>query len=165
MARAAIGIGAALFALAACGEDPPPAAAAPEPRAAAPAATAPTSPSASTTAGLPDACATPGVQKIALHVGALTKTPWGLELAYAVDEDDKLGPGYMFMLRHGERRWNTRRDAGNWTAPIMWRGFCWRGGAHPEKRARQIEIEMAPSCKDGKLVEVGECASVLASAR
>jgi hypothetical protein len=154
----------ALCALAGCGRDPSPTASGPDPGVASPTVTAPASPTVPASDALPTACATPGVQKIALQAGVITTTPWGLELTYAIDEDAKAGTGYMFLLRYGERRWNTRRDAGNWTAPIMWRGFCWRGGARPEKRASQVEIEMAPSCKDGQLVELADCAALLASA-
>jgi hypothetical protein len=163
--RTRIGITVALYALAGCGEDPPSAAAGPEPAAASPAVTAKVTPTVPGSDALPNACATPGVQKVALEAGVVTTTPWGLELTYAINEDDKAGPGYMFLLRHGARRGNTRRDAGNWTSAIMWRGFCWRGGARPEKRASKVEIEMAPSCKEGKLFEAGDCAAVLASAR
>jgi hypothetical protein len=163
--RAQIGITVTLCAVAGCGQDPPSAAAGPDPGAVSSAVTAPVTPTVPGTDALPNACATPGVQKFTLAAGVVTTTPWGVELTYAIDEDDKGGSGYMFLLRYGERRWNTRRDVGNWTSAIMWRGFCWRGGARPEKRASKVEIEMAPSCKEGKLFEAGDCAAVLASAR
>lgn len=156
-------LGLALCALAGSCQDPAPATAPAEPAAPSPAATAPSPQPAPGTDGLPNPCAKPGVQTVALQAGVITTTPWGLELTYAIDEDQKLGPGYMFLLKYGARRWETRRDAGNWTAAIMWRGFCWRGGARPEKRASQVQVEMAPSCKDGKLVELGDCSAVLAS--
>jgi len=152
----------ALCALAGCGEDPAPATATPEPATPAPAASAPPPQPEKSADALPDPCATPGVQAITVQAGVVLTTPWGLELTYAIDEDKKLGPGYMFLLKHGARRWETRRDAGNWTSAIMWRGFCWRGGARPEKRASQVQLEMAPSCKDGKLAELADCSAVLA---
>lgn len=80
-----------------------------------------------------------------------------------LDEDKKLGSGYMFRLRSGERRWETRRDNGNWTKKLTWRGFCWRGAERPERRALDVKIQIAPVCKDGKLQELGGCGDTLAS--
>lgn len=96
-----------------------------------------------------------------MQAGVIRKTPWGLELTYAVDEDEKRGPGYMFLLRSGSRRWETRRDSSNWTKKLTWHGFCWRGSDRPGRRAARVHIEMAPVCKDGKLVEVGGCGTAL----
>jgi hypothetical protein len=76
-----------------------------------------------------------------------------------VDEDKKLGSGYLFQLRSGERRWETRRSDRNWNSPLMWRGFCWRGAERPAKRALRLKVEVAPVCKDGKLQELGGCGS------
>jgi hypothetical protein len=149
-------------ALTGCSQDGTPAAAPaePEPQAApAPAAPAPKADAP------PDPCTYAGARTIALEAGVLTTTPWGLELTYAIDEDDKRGPGFMFLLRHGDRRWETRRDNSNWTAEMTWRGFCWRGGARPDKRAARVQIEMAPVCKDGKLITLGGCGDALASER
>jgi hypothetical protein len=92
-----------------------------------------------------------------IGVGVLTKTPWDLELTYALDEDAKRGPGFMFVLHSGIRHWETRRNSDNWTKPVMWHGFCWRGGAHPAMRAKHVQVQIAPLCKDGKLVETGSC--------
>ena len=164
MRPSALTLHVALCALAGCGSEPAPAPAAPEPVVPAPVAPAPSPQSAPSADALPNPCATPGVQTITVQAGVVLTTPWGLELTYAIDEDKKLGPGYMFLLKHGARRWETRRDVGNWTSPIMWRGFCWRGGARPEKRSSQVQLEMAPSCKDGKLAELADCSAVLASA-
>ena len=161
MRFSALTLHVALCALAGCGEDPVPASSPPAPLAPTPAATAQPPADAD---GLPDPCTTPGVQTITIEAGIITKTPWGLELTYAIDEDKKLGPGYMFLLKHGTRRWETRRDVGNWNSAIMWRGFCWRGAARPEKRDSQVQLEMAPSCKDGKLAELADCNAVLGAA-
>jgi hypothetical protein len=91
----------------------------------------------------------------------IKQTPWGLELTYAIDDDKKHGPGYMFLLRSGTRRWETRRDDSNWTQPLTWRGFCWRGGERPERRASRVKIDIAPVCKDGVLQELGGCGAAL----
>lgn len=88
------------------------------------------------------------------------QTPWGLEITYAIDEDEKLGPGYMFLLRSGTRRWETRRDDTNWTKPLAWRGLCWRGAERPERRASRVKIEMTPLCKDGQIQELAPCGKV-----
>jgi hypothetical protein len=85
------------------------------------------------------------------------QTPWELEYKYVVDEDKKLGAGYLFRLRSGERRWETRRSDRNWTSPLTWRGFCWRGAERPARRALRLQIQVAPVCKDGKLQELGGC--------
>lgn len=157
MARSVLVPIASLLFLTACGQDrPPPAAGAPEP---APAAPAP-KPSAEPEA--PSPCAMAAPQTIEIEAGVVKETPWGLTLTYAIDEDKKRGPGYMFLLKHGSRRWETRRDDSNWTAELTWRGFCWKGGPRPEKRASRLAIHMGPVCKDGKLVEMGGCGDTLA---
>ena len=152
------GLGVVCLLASACDEKPAPAAPSPPPTAPTPAA-APPKPAASAE-GLPNPCAKPSAQTIDLEAGVLTTTPWGHELTYAIDEDEKLGPGYMFLLKYGQRRWETRRDNGNWNNSILWRGFCWRGGARPEKRASHVQIMMAPLCKNGALVEMGDCSGV-----
>ena len=96
-----------------------------------------------------------------LSAGVMEKTPWGIDFNYVLDEDKKRGPGFMFQLRSGERRWETRRDNSNWTQPLTWRGFCWRGAERPERRAMRLKIQIAPVCKDGKLQELGGCGSAL----
>jgi hypothetical protein len=98
-----------------------------------------------------------------IEAGVIAKTPWGLELTYAVDEDAKRGPGYMFLLRSGDRRWETRRDRSNWSNRLTWHGFCWRGADQPERRAKRVRIEIAPVCKDGKLSELGGCGTALSA--
>ncbi|HET8931853.1 MAG TPA: hypothetical protein VFN67_00365 [Polyangiales bacterium] len=105
----------------------------------------------------PNPCDNPAPIKLALDVGSSQETPWGIEFRYLVDEDKKLGSGYQFQLRSGERRWETRRDNTNWNQPLTWRGFCWRGAERPAKRALRVQIEIAPVCKDGKLQELGGC--------
>jgi hypothetical protein len=162
MRPSALTLQVALCAFAGCGDDRLPASAPPAP--VAPTPTAPAPQLAASADGLPNPCLTPGVQTITIEAGVVTKTPWGLELTYAIDEDKKLGPGYMFLLKHGPRRWETRRDVANWNSVNMWRGFCWRGGKRPEKRDSQVQLEMAPSCKDGKLAELADCNAVLGAA-
>jgi hypothetical protein len=89
-------------------------------------------------------------------------TPWELEFRYGIDDDKKRGPGFMFLLRSGERRWETRRDNNNWTRPLTWRGYCWRGAERPtDRRATRLKIQIAPVCKDGKLQELGGCGTAL----
>src|SRR5690349_6688307 len=61
-----------------------------------------------------NACAAPQPQTLTLELGVTKSTPWQLDVAYAVDDDRKLGPGFLFFLHQGERRWETRRDAHNW---------------------------------------------------
>jgi hypothetical protein len=95
-----------------------------------------------------------------LDLGVSLQTPWALELSYAIDDDRKLGPGYMFLLTSGARRWQTRRNSDNWTRSIMWRGYCWRGVGRPGLRAARVQVEIVPLCKDGKLVEMGSCGAV-----
>lgn len=107
--------------------------------------------------GAPSPCDNPAPIKLELEAGTSKETAWGLEFRYVVDEDKKLGSGYLFQLRSGERRWETRRDSTNWNQPITWRGFCWRGAERPAKRALHLQIEVAPVCKDGKLQELGGC--------
>ena len=100
----------------------------------------------------------PEVHTLDLALGVNTRTPWQLELSYAIDDDRQLGPGYMFLLHSGERRWQTRRDLNNWTRTTMWRGYCWRGVGRPGLRASRVKIAVAPLCQDGKLQELGQCA-------
>jgi hypothetical protein len=104
-----------------------------------------------------DPCAHREVQTLDLALGVNTQTRWDLELTYAIDDDAKRGPGYMFLLRSGARRWQTRRDSNNWSRSLMWRGYCWRGRGRPGVRAPHVQVEIAPLCKDGKLAEMGSC--------
>lgn len=150
---------ASLSMLAACGGEPTTPAPTPAPEEAQP-EPAPPPPPAKADAP-PNPCDTPGKQTVALSAGVTRTTPWGLELSYALDPDKKRGDGYMFLLKHGARRWQTRRDDSNWNTEMTWRGFCWRGGERPEKRASSLEIEMAPVCKESKLVELGGCGDAL----
>lgn len=147
-----------LVLIVACGKEAP---ATPPPAAEAPTAVPPApAPAAAPGASAPqNPCSTPAPQTIELEAGVIKQLPWGLELTYAIDEDKKLGPGYMFLLRSGTRRWETRRDASNWTKQLTWRGFCWRGAERPERRASRVKIEIAPVCKDGVLQELGGCGS------
>lgn len=142
--------------LLACGDRSEPAPSATPPAPPAPAAPAAPKPAA------PNPCATPGAQTLELEAGVIQQTPWGLELTYAIDEDKKLGPGYMFLLRHGDARWETRRDKSNWRNQMTWRGFCWRGVDLPERRSPRVKIEIAPVCKDGVLQELGGCGDAFA---
>jgi hypothetical protein len=105
-------------------------------------------------------CAAPEPQTLTLELGVLQSTAWKLDVMYAVDDDRKLGPGFIFLLHQGERRWETRRDAHNWSVPMLWRGFCWRGLEYPKARAKQVQVQVAPLCKDGKLLESGKCSAV-----
>jgi hypothetical protein len=105
-----------------------------------------------------DPCRHPEIQTLDLKLGMNTKTPWQLELTYAIDDDRKLGPGYMFLLHSGDRRWQTRRDARNWKRTLLWRGYCWHGVGRPGARAEKVRVAIAPLCKDGKLQELGHCA-------
>jgi hypothetical protein len=109
----------------------------------------------------PNPCATPGPRTLDIEAGVVQQTPWGLELTYAIDEDEKLGPGYMFLLRSGDARWETRRDKANWLRKMTWRGFCWRGVGVPERRSARVQIEIGPVCKDGVLQELGGCGDAL----
>src|SRR5262245_47151777 len=89
----------------ACGSDhatPPPAAPPPPP----PAAPPPSAPAVAPT-NAPNPCDTPGPLTLELSAGVMQTTPWGLEFTYALDEDKKRGSGFMFLLRSGERRWET----------------------------------------------------------
>jgi hypothetical protein len=113
----------------------------------------------------PNPCATPGKVTLEIEAGVVQQTPWGLELTYAIDEDDKVGPGYMFLLRSGAARWETRRDKANWRRSMTWRGFCWRGVGLPERRSSRVTIEIAPVCKDGVLQELGGCSDALTAER
>jgi len=113
----------------------------------------------------PNPCATPGKVTLEIEAGVIRQTPWDLELTYAIDEDKKLGPGYMFLLRSGASRWETRRDKANWLRPMTWRGFCWRGVGLPERRSPRATIEIAPVCKDGALQELGGCGDALTAER
>jgi hypothetical protein len=150
----------ALFCFCACGDKAP---SAPPPSAPeiAPAPAAPPTvvkpPSAS------NPCDNPAPIILELSAGITQSTPWGLEIKYVLDEDKKLGTGYMFQLRSGERRWETRRDNSNWNKSLTWRGFCWRGAERPERRASEVKIQIAPVCKDGKLQELGGCGDVFGS--
>jgi hypothetical protein len=137
----------------ACGESAAPVASAPPP--------APTAPAAPGKPSAPSPCADPAPRTLELEAGVIQQTPWGLELTFAIDEDKKLGPGYMFLLRHGDARWETRRDKANWRNQMTWRGFCWRGVDLPERRSSRAKIEIAPVCKDGVLQELGGCGSAL----
>jgi hypothetical protein len=110
----------------------------------------------------PGPCATPGARTLELEAGVVLKTPWDLELDYTIDNDKKLGTGYVFLLRSGEARWETRRDNGNWTKQMTWRGYCWRGGEAPDKRASRVKVDIAPVCKDGVLQQLGGCGDTLA---
>jgi hypothetical protein len=103
----------------------------------------------------------PGPQTLDIEAGVIRQTPWGLELTYAIDEDDKLGPGYTFLLRSGDARWETRRDKANWLRKMTWRGFCWRGVGMPERRSSRVQVEIGPVCKDGVLQELGGCGAAL----
>lgn len=134
---------------------PPPATATPQ---APPPAAAKVSPPSA-----PNPCDKPEPITLELQAGISQQTPWELEFRYVIDEDKKLGDGYLFQLRSGERRWETRRDNRNWTSQLTWRGFCWRGGERPGRRALQLQIQIAPVCKDGKLQELGGCANALGS--
>jgi hypothetical protein len=109
----------------------------------------------------PNPCTTPGPRTLDIEAGVVQQTPWGLELTYAIDEDKKLGPGYMFLLRSGDARWETRRDKANWLRKMTWRGFCWRGVGVPERRSARVQIEIGPVCKDGALQELGGCGDAL----
>jgi hypothetical protein len=140
-----------------CGGEPP-AAPAPAP-ASEPAAQA--KPPAPSDPQAPNPCANPTPVTLELEAGVIKTTPWGLELTYAIEEDARRGPGYVFLLKSGTRRWEARRNDANWTAKLTWRGFCWRGGERPERRASKLQIQMAPVCKDGQLVEMGGCGSAL----
>jgi hypothetical protein len=104
-------------------------------------------------------CDNPAPVTIELAAGATQSTPWGIDFRYLIDEDKKRGPGYMFQLHSGERRWETRRDNNNWMRKLTWRGFCWRGAERPEHRSLRVKIQIAPVCKDGKLQELGGCGS------
>jgi hypothetical protein len=148
---------ALLCMLGACVQEP---AAAPEPVAVAPAPARVEEPVAEPTAAAGNPCSQPQPQTITVEAGVIAQTPWGLELTYAIDEDDKRGPGYLFLLTYGDKRWQMRRDNRNWTSERTWRGFCWRGGKRPETRASRLQIEMAPVCKDGKPIELGGCGDV-----
>jgi hypothetical protein len=132
------------------------------PAAEAPPAAAPVAPATpATTPAADNPCATPAPQTIELEAGVIKQLPFGLEITYAIDDDKKHGPGYMFLLRSGIRRWETRRNDSNWTKPLTWRGICWRGAERPEKKASRLKIELAPVCKDGVLQELGGCGNAL----
>jgi hypothetical protein len=151
-------LGCLVLWLCACGGEQPPSASAPEP-VAKPAAPAPSAPPADPAA--PNPCSNPAPIKIELEAGIAHVTPFGLELRYAIEDDGKREPGYVFLLRSGSRRWESRRSASNWTSKQTWRGFCWRGGERPERRASKLQIEVAPVCSNGQLVEVGGCGDAL----
>jgi hypothetical protein len=109
----------------------------------------------------PNPCANPQPVTLELEAGIMKTTPWGLEVTYAIEEDKKRGPSYVFLLRSGTRRWEARRNDANWNAKTTWRGFCWRGGERPERKASKLQIQIAPVCQDGKLVEMGGCGTAL----
>jgi len=159
MQRSSICLILCLSALFGCGGEPP--APAPSAPAEAPAPKPAAATPAPDTDSASNPCSNPGKQVLEVEAGITLQTPWGLEMRYAIDDDKKRGPGYMFLLTHGTRRWQTRRDDTNWNSELTWRGFCWRGGPRPEKHASKLLIEMAPVCKDGKLVELGGCADAL----
>jgi hypothetical protein len=155
----------ALLWICACGDTARPTP--PSPPAVLPASPAPP-PAAPPAASEPSAvnpCDNPGPLTLELAAGATQATPWGIDFRYLLDEDKKRGPGYMFQLRSGERRWETRRDNSNWTRQLTWRGFCWRGAERPERRALRVKIQIAPVCKDGRLQELGGCGSALGPSR
>jgi hypothetical protein len=139
----------------ACGESAVPVSTQPPAPAAAPKPAAPPTPTA------PSPCADAAPRTLEIEAGVVQQTPWGLEITYAIDEDKKLGPGYMFLLRSGDARWETRRDKANWRNQMTWRGFCWRGTELPERRSTRVTIEIAPVCKDGVLQELGGCGDAL----
>jgi hypothetical protein len=153
----------ALWLIGACSDNAAPA---PAPPASPPAVTPAEAPAPSAPAVAPpqvaNPCDTPAPITLELSAGVMQSTPWGISFHYVLDEDKKRGSGYMFQLRSGERRWETRRDNTNWTRPLTWRGFCWRGAERPERRALRLKIQLAPVCKDGKLQELGGCGSALA---
>ena len=153
-------LGCCFLWLVACGSDAshaasapanPAASATPAPLTAPPAAPPPAAPA------IDEPCTHAAAQKLDLDLGVRLQTPWQLELSYAIDDDRKLGPGYMFLLQSGARRWQTRRNSDNWTRSVMWRGYCWRGVGRPGLRAARVQVEVVPLCKDGKLVEMGSC--------
>lgn len=111
----------------------------------------------------PNPCERPAPLTLELEAGVPMTTPFGLELTYAIEDDARRGSGYVFLLRSGARRWETRRTDSNWTAKQTWRGFCWRGGARPGRGASKLEIQIAPVCRDGELVETGGCGDALGS--
>jgi len=158
----ALGWAGFVLAVCACGDSSAVPASVP-PAAEAPAAPAPVTPTAAAAPAAVNPCNTPGPLTIELEAGVIQQTPWGLELTYAIDDDKKHGPGYMFLLRSGTRRWETRRDTRNWTQPLTWRGFCWRGADRPERRASRVKLDIAPVCKDGVLQELGGCGDALSA--
>jgi hypothetical protein len=146
--------------LCACGGEPPPAASGTDPTAK-PEAPAPAKAAAPADPAAPNPCANPTPITLQLEAGVPQTTPFGLELTYAIEDDGKREPGYVFLLRSGSRRWETRRNASNWSSKQTWRGFCWRGGERPERRASKLQIQVAPVCSNGQLVEVGGCGDAL----
>lgn len=143
--------------LSACADKPAPA----KPEAAPPPSPPPAAAPAKPVASAPNPCDNPAPIKLELEAGTSKETAWGIELRYVVDEDKKRGSGYLFQLRSGERRWETRRDNSNWNQPITWRGYCWRCAERPAKRSLHLQVEIAPVCKDGKLQELGGCGDAL----
>lgn len=143
----------ALWCLLACGDRAAPPPPAPSP----PAVTPAPQPTPAPPAAAPNPCDNPQPVTLELAAGVSQPTPWGLDFRYVIDEDKKLGAGYVFQLRSAERRWETRRDNRNWTSPLTWRGFCWRGAERPARRALRLKIQVAPVCKDGELQELGGC--------
>ena len=146
----------------ACGDKPAPAATPASSVAVTPAQqpASPTPPPAAAPSA-PNPCDNPSPVTLDLAAGTSTATPWNLEFRYVIDDDKKLGPGYLFQLRSGDRRWETRRDNRNWNRLVTWRGFCWRGAERPPRRSLQLKIDVAPVCKDGKLQEFGGCGTAL----
>jgi len=153
----------ALWGMVACRDQAAPTAPPPSPPEAqeAPAPALPNPNPSPPAASAPNPCDAPAVQTLELAAGIATQTPWDVELRYVVDDDKKLGSGYVFQLRSGERRWETRRNNRNWNQPITWRGFCWRGAERPKPKSLQLKIQIAPVCKDGKLQELGGCGNAL----
>lgn len=156
MTRSLRGLGVLMW-ICACGTE----SAAPQSNAPAVTEAAAKPPATPATPSAPNPCATPGPRTLELDAGVISQTPWGLELTYAIDEDKKLGPGYMFLLRFGDARWETRRDKANWLRKMTWHGFCWRGVDMPERRSSRVKIEIAPVCKDGVVQELGGCGDAL----
>ncbi|MDH5674437.1 MAG: hypothetical protein OEZ06_20085 [Myxococcales bacterium] len=113
----------------------------------------------------PNPCDKPQAVELELPAGQIVTSPWGLEFTYAIGGDRvaKGPPTYIFLLRHGQRRWETRRSASDWTQRKTWRGFCWRGLGRPERRAARVKLQVQPVCDaQGKLVEMGGCGDALA---
>jgi hypothetical protein len=155
----------AVLVLWACGKDPAAEpAASPAATNSKPAAATPPAPSMQAPAQAQDAnnpCAQPTPLTLELEAGVVTETPWGLTITFALEEGERGRSSFVFLLSHQGRRWESRRNPGNWNGEMTWRGFCWRGADRPEPRASRVKIDIAPVCKDGKLVELGGCGDTL----